>query len=115
MNKVVKRVLIITGITLGAIVLSAGGYAGYVLLSYSRIGDTPLKVDASSKLEKVEVGATYKALSYNIGFGAYSQDFTFFMDEGFDEKGNKTVGHDAWAKDTDTVLFNVNGAINTVK
>ena len=115
MNKVVKRVLIIAGITLGAIVLSAGGYAGYVLLSYSRIGDTPLKVDTSSKLEKVEVGTTYKALSYNIGFGAYSQDFTFFMDEGFDEKGNKTAGHDAWAKDTDTVLFNVNGAINTVK
>ena len=36
----------------------------------------------------------YSALTYNIGFGAYTPDFSFFMDG----------GRSSWAKSKDSVL-----------
>ncbi|MBQ9265526.1 MAG: endonuclease/exonuclease/phosphatase family protein [Bacilli bacterium] len=113
MNKILKRVLIGAGIFVGVVVLGAGGYVGYVILSYNRIGDCDLKVDSKSELEKVAVGDTYKVLTYNIGFGAYSQDFDFFLDTGYDEEGKETCGHHSTAKSKDEVIFNTNGAIST--
>ena len=53
-------------------------------------------------------------MSYNIGFGAYSQDYTFFLDTGYDDDGNETCGHYGKAKSKDAVLFNTNGAITTI-
>lgn len=38
----------------------------------------------------------YSALTYNIGFGAYTPDFSFFMDG----------GKFSWAKSKDSVLKN---------
>ena len=98
---------------LGAVILAAGCYAGYVLLSYNRIGNIELGVDRKSALEEVTVGASYKALTYNIGFGAYSQDFTFFLDTGYDENDKPTCGYYSTAKSKADVEFNVGGAINT--
>ena len=115
MNKILKRVLIIAGCTIGGLVLCAGGYVLYVVLSYNRIGNVDLNVDRKSNVEKAEVGKTYKAISYNIGFGAYSQDYTFFMDTGYDEAGNPTCGKHSTAKSKDEVLFNTSGAIKTIQ
>ena len=111
MHKVVKRILIISGIAIGTVILGAAGYVGYVLISYKRIGDKTLSVDSHSSLEEVKVGETYKAMSYNIGFGAYSQDYTFFLDTGYDANGKATCGHYSTAKNKKTVEFNTNGAI----
>ena len=115
MNKVVKRILIISGCVLGTIVVAAGGYVGYVLLSYNRIGNVDLTIDRHSTLTQAKVGETYKAMSYNVGFGAYSQDFTFFLDTGYDEYGNPTAGHWSKAFSEETVRFNISGAIHTLK
>ena len=115
MNKVVKRILIGTGVVLGTVVLAAGGYVGYVFFSYNRIGDADLTVDAKSQKATVEVGQTYSALSYNIGFGAYSQDFTFFMDTGYDDEGKATCGYWSKARSKDVVEFNTAGAIAATK
>ena len=92
--KVLKRVGIGVGSLLGVAILILGGYVSYVLLSYYRIEDNQvLKVDRKSLLEEVETNKEYTIISWNIGFGAYAQDFTFFLDEGFDEvwvyKNNK--------------------------
>ncbi len=115
MNKIVKKIIIITGVVLGTVVLAAGGYVGYVILSYKRIGDQTLTVDHHTTQETLSTSKEYKALSYNIGFGAYSQDFTFFLDDGYDIDGNKTCGHYGKAKSKDEVLFNTNGAIDVIK
>ena len=64
------------------VVLVVGGYVGYVFGTYSRIEDNlELNVEGTAQ-ETVETGKEYTAVSYNIGFGAYTADFTFFMDEG---------------------------------
>ena len=73
-----------------------------------------LEVTRNSTNEAVQKGKNYKAISYNIGFGAYSQDFTFFMDDGYDDEGNVTCGTSGKAKSYADVDFNTNGAINTV-
>ena len=113
-KKIVKRVVVVSLMAVGTLVLAAGGYVGYVLLSYNRIGDKELQIDHKSTLETVKVGETYKAMTYNIGFGAYSQDYTFFLDTGYDENGNATCGHYSTAKSKNHVNFNTNGAISAV-
>ncbi len=114
MNKILKRVLVGVGAFVGIIILGAGSYVGYVILSYNRIGNCDLIVDSKSNLNSVTTGETYKALSYNIGFGAYSQDFTFFLDTGYDEDGNETCGHSSKAKSKEEVVTNITGAFDTV-
>ena len=89
MKKTLKRIGLIVLIVLLAIVGAVAGYAGTILLSYKRIGDTTLEVKRNTNNNKVEVGETYSVSTYNIGFGAYSQDFTFFLDTGFDEEENE--------------------------
>ena len=115
MNKILKRTLITVGAVLGCAVLAVGGYAVYLIASYNRIGNQTLAVDTKATATQAKVGETYTAVSYNIGFGAYSQDYTFFMDEGYDAAGNKTCGHYGKAKSKETVEFNTNGAILTAQ
>jgi len=84
-GKTVRRTL---GIVLLAIVLIAALYAVYVFASYHRIGDQTLSVIHGSgegflPLEDgIEAGVTYRISSANVGFGAYSADYSFFMDGG---------------------------------
>ena len=115
MKKIIKKILLIFLIIVGVIVVGAGGYCGYILLSYDRIGDIDLDVKTKSTQNKVLLDTTYSATTYNIGFGAYSQDFTFFLDTGYDENGNETCGYYSKAKTKEEVIFNVNGSINTIK
>ena len=64
-------------------------YFAYVFLSYSRIEDNQkLNVGGAAAAAEVQTGKTYTALTYNIGFGAYTPDFTFFMDGGSGSWGN---------------------------
>ena len=110
-----KIALIIVGAILGTIVLVVGGYVGYVLLSYNRIGNVELSVEGAASKEVVNVDEELVATTYNIGFGAYSQDYTFFLDTGYDAEGNPTCGYYSKARSYDDVVFNTNGAINTIK
>ena len=115
MKKIIKKTLLILLIIVGVIVLGAGGYCGYILLSYDRIGDCELEVDSKATKDKVTLDTIYSATTYNIGFGAYSQDFTFFLDTGYDKDGNETCGYYSTAKSKEEALFNVNGSIETIK
>ncbi len=100
---------------IGAVVVLAGGYVAYVLLSYNRIGDVELTIDKGATQSEVQVGTTYSAASYNLGFGAYSQDYTFFLDTGYDAEGNETSGHWSKARSKEDVEFNISGALSTIK
>jgi len=112
---IVRKTGLIVGIVLSTIVTIALSYVGYVVLSYNRIGDISLDVDNNSTKEKVAVNQELGMVTYNIGFGAYSQDFTFFLDDGYDDEGNRTIGYHSKALSKDDVIFNTNGAIKTVQ
>lgn len=98
MKKILKKLALFIGI----ILLLAGGYAGYAVLSYARLPDY-LELKATAAPEAAapyETGVSYKAITYNIGFGAYTPDFSFFMDGGIS----------SWAKSKDSVEKTVAGA-----
>lgn len=98
MKKLIRRIV---GGVLLAVVLVVGSYVGYVYFSYSRIPDnTPVEVFATGKEEKLQTGTTYRAVSYNIGFGAYTPEFTFFMDG----------GTQSWAESPESVMDCIEGA-----
>ncbi len=105
MKKKVKIIIITAFALIGAILLSALGYLLYVVCSYYRVEDNlPLYVtDASS--DTAPVGQSLKLVTYNIGFGAYSDDYSFFMDGG---KYSRAFSRE-------DVLKNTQGALDAIK
>ncbi len=86
-------------------VLVVVGYLLYVLLSYSRIPDMQqLEVINGTNLSAVKIDTEYTIVTQNIGFGAYTDDFTFFMDGGTESR----------AKSAESVKGCINSAISTV-
>lgn len=88
MKKWVKILLIV----LLAVVLLAAAYVVYVFISYHRIGDQPLTpVQTPDTAPSLSAGEAYTLVSWNIGFGAYEEDYGFFMDGGTESR--------AWSKE----------------
>ena len=102
---------------LAAVVLVAGAYVAYLSVVYYRIDDNvALEVTGAASTEalQVEFGQTYTAVTYNIGFGAYDHDFSFFMETGIMADGTETRGTQSTAKSKETVLANTDGAVTTL-
>lgn len=77
MKKILKGILGIVGIC----ILIVAIYVAYVFASYYRVEDkTNLSVRQFSNNKQVEVNQAYRIASANLGFGAYSDDYSFFMD-----------------------------------
>lgn len=95
MKKLLKVLLCI----LAFVLLVALVYVAYVLIDYHRIDDwLPLAVeDPNGKVESAPVGAELRIFSWNIGFGAYEDDYDFFMDG----------GSQSWAKSKDALVANM--------
>ena len=102
MKKLFKFLLIFLAVILAAAVI----YLLYVILSYDRIPDrqalaprNPQEVAASAGTDR-----EYTVVTQNIGFGAYTDDFTFFMDG----------GTQSWAASPQSVTDCVNEAARQV-
>ena len=111
-----KRVLKIAGILLLAVLIAVLCYVGYVFGTYSRIEDNQALdvTHGSSGVQTAEPETDYKILSWNIGFGAYEEDFGFFMDGGTEsrawsrdrlEQNLDAIGETAAAQDADLMLL----------
>lgn len=109
MKKMMKKILCFIGIVIGAAVLAFLVYLAYVLISYHRIPDMQeLAVDEPEEPAQngdVLLDTEYEIITYNVGFGAYSPDFTFFMDGG---KSSRAFSEDA-------VNANITGASLTMQ
>ena len=102
---------------LGCLVVFIGAYVIYMQTHYYRIKDyQPLSIKQKlNHSNKLQTNTTYSAATYNIGFGAYNQKFSFFMDTGKMKDGTKTQGKYGKAENEAAVLQNTNGEINTMK
>lgn len=85
MSKVKKALKIILIILLVLIVVVLA-YFAYVFIDYHRIDDNQKLTINDGIGTTCEVGETYKIVSYNVGFGAYTPDFGFFMDGGTESR-----------------------------
>nr|MCR5825741.1 endonuclease/exonuclease/phosphatase family protein [Oscillospiraceae bacterium] len=86
-----------------ALVLVVGAYVAYVFLSYDRIPDNVALTVEGSADAPAAAGQEYTIVSYNIGFGAYTADYTFFMDGGKESR----------ARSRESVVACINGTTET--
>lgn len=93
MRKLIRKILKIIGSVLAVILLALAGYIIYLYASYHRIEDNlQLQVETTrgtanettnetnnetTEANTLTTGKKYSALTYNIGFGAYTPDFSF--------------------------------------
>ena len=77
-----KTVFKIVLLLILAVILAAAGYVAYVLIDYHRLPDWQRLEVAGNASGEARTGTSYTMLSWNVGFGAYSRDFSFFMDGG---------------------------------
>ena len=107
MKKVLKYLMIV----IAALFLILGIYVIYVFAAYYRLPDKlSLEVEKSSgDFSKEDAGTeeefsqekeSYSIMTYNIGFGAYLPEYSFFMDG----------GKSSWGKDAESVAGAVSGA-----
>lgn len=79
MKKILKFLVSIIAV----ILLTVVGYLSYVIFTYDRIEDfKAIPVEGTASAKEAVTGKEYTIASQNMGFGAYTADFTFFMDGG---------------------------------
>lgn len=88
-----------------ALILLVGGYLLYANIAYYRLEDhLSLETTGIASQSLISTNETHRIASANIGFGAYSDDYTFFMDGG---KESRALSKDA-------VFENVTGDVTYV-
>ena len=115
MKRILKWILGAIGGLVVLALLVVGGYAAYLLIQYERIPDgQTLEVERPAAAE-LEPGQAYTALTWNVGFGAYNHDFSFFMDSGTMLDGTEVQGTGSRAESRQVVEENIGGAAETLK
>ena len=99
-----KILLRVVAIIIAVILVVVGGYVIYISAQYYRIEDNESVELFNNQTTKVVLGEEYSVSTYNIGFGAYTHDFSFFMDSGITKDGKKIKGKDSVAQDKETVI-----------
>ena len=100
-KKLLKRLLIILTI----LVIAVAAYFAYVFLGYKRIPDNQFLESSlvgeysyfRDDVNALDTDKAYNIMTYNIGFGAYTQDYSSFMDG----------GSDVWAGSKEGLIANV--------
>ena len=96
------------------LLLCVAGYVIYMQANYYRIEDhAPLETKNNPE-QILKTKEEYSAVTYNIGFGAYGPDYSFFMDTGEMEDGTATAGKYGKAASRESVEENTKGAIETL-
>ena len=87
-------------IVLGILILALLAYIVYLYASYYRIEDNqelvveaPVDDTTTGAAAVLATDTEYSAVTYNIGFGAYLPDYSFFMDGGTSSWAESTICH----------------------
>lgn len=101
MKKAVKRIFVVVACLLALIFLAAGSYVIYMFADYSRLEDSlPLEI-VGNRTDLLPAGEKQTLVTWNLGFGAYSRDYSFFMDGGKESR----------ACSSEDVYENIGGAL----
>ena len=77
-RKLLKALLVL----LLALVVLVGAYVAYVFIAWHRIPDGQTLAVENRGDRRLQAGQVCRIISWNIGFGAYEDDYGFFMDGG---------------------------------
>ena len=104
-SKTANAIIIISLALLLVILIVVSSYLAYVILTYDRIEDNlALQPEGEGISDALKLGTEYTIVTQNLGFGAYTRDFTFFMDGGKESR----------AESKDSVIDCINAGIDTV-
>lgn len=110
-----KTMMKVAGAFMIFCILLVGGYILMMQLQYYRIEDyLPLQT-TNNPQTKLSLNETYTIMTYNLGFGAYSDDYTFFMDTGEMLDGTKTSGSHGKGLSQEAVLANIDGSLQLIQ
>lgn len=110
-KKVVKGCMIGIGAVLAVLVIALGSYVAYMSIQYYRIEDK-VSIETENPSESIlTANEEHSIVTYNIGFGAYNHEFSFFMDWGEMKDGTEVGGTMSTAKNKDIVIENTNNSI----
>ena len=98
-----------------ALLLVVGGYVIYLQSNYYRIEDHAALAVENNGEDVLKTGDTYSVVTYNIGFGAYGPDYSFFMDTGEMKDGTKTLGKYGKAMSLESVEAHTEGALGVIE
>lgn len=98
MKKFLKILLTAVCIVIAAVII----YVAYVFTAYYRLEDNLALEVSGTGGKTIASGQQYRIVSYNVGFGAYSSDYSFFMDGGTESR----------ARSAEAVNTNITGAVN---
>ncbi|MDT2614174.1 hydrolase [Enterococcus dongliensis] len=101
MKKIIK---IFLGI-ISVLIIVFGGYLIYLFASYDRLPDDIALDPKNTQKQSLKINKKYRAMSHNIGYGAYPPSYSFFMDGGDYSR----------AYDKKTVKENMAGIVQTTK
>lgn len=90
------------------------GYVIYMQAHYYRIPDHQKLPVQNPQHNELSTGQKYSAVTMNVGFGCYNQDFDFFMDTGELKDGTKLRGHRGKGISKQAVQEATTGAMNAV-
>lgn len=116
---IMKKAIKITAITLLTVIIAllaaAICYVVYVAVQYYRIDDNQtLQIDSGQTVAQAMTGERYSIVTYNIGFGAYSPEYSFFMDSGVMEDGTEVTGKYSKGLSEQDVQKNTDGAVSVL-
>ena len=104
-----KKVLKALAVLLIAVIVVVGGYLAYVFIAYYRLPDMMLGVNNTFYKEgpppELDSARSLDIITWNLGFGAYSADYGFFMDGGTESR--------AYSKEA--VLENIGHALDVLE
>ena len=113
--KIARIVILTILILLIVLVLTVCGYIAYLQINYYRIEDG-IELPVNNQSNKIiQIGKPYSIMTYNIGFGAYDHDFSFFMDKGRMNDGTEVCGKYGKARGKESVQSNTSGAIGIIR
>lgn len=114
MRAVLKKFLIVVLSLFLLLVILVCSYIVYMNSSYYRIeDDLSLEVINNQKIS-LEKDTEYSILTYNIGFGAYDQEYSFFMNVGTMKDGTVMTGKSSRGMSQENVLKNTKGSIHLI-
>ena len=111
MKKIGIIIVEIVALLLAAVI----GYVIYMQIQYYRIPDFTEIDTKNPRQEQVKTKTPYRIMTYNIGFGAYSSDYSFFMDTGEMKDGTKTTGKHSRAISASEEIDNTMGSLEIMK
>ncbi len=114
-KRIIKKVAAWAGGVLAMLLVVVICYVSYVAIQYYRIADNTSLDVISNQSQNVPMGDTLRVASYNLGFGAYSPNYSFFLDEGVMKDGTKTKGKYGKGISADDVMKNISGQAELAK